>query len=126
MFVTSQGSPYARFERALRTGNVTLVRAAATELPRIGIDDALRICVVLAAGEPPRYQRAAVRWLGRLLLEEGGVTLAEAQLAATALTVLPRPTVDTAVLAAFAVFCEERGLVRSASTLAELLERSTP
>lgn len=82
--------------------------------------------MVLAGGDPERYQRAAVRWLGRLLLEEGGVTLAEAQLAAAALSVLPRPSLGTAVLAAFSVVCEERGLVRSASTLAELLERLTP
>src|SRR5207237_682750 len=31
--VTSSGSPYARFKRALLTGNLALVRAAAAELP---------------------------------------------------------------------------------------------
>lgn len=123
VFVTSQGSPHARFERALRSGNATLVRAAAAQLPRIGVDDALRICV---AREHEHYGRAAVRWLGRLLLEQPGITLAEAQFAATALSVLPHPARDASVLAAFGLFCEERGLSRSASALADLAERSSP
>jgi hypothetical protein len=33
--MTSQGSPYARFRRALKTRNLTIIRAAAAELPRI-------------------------------------------------------------------------------------------
>jgi hypothetical protein len=40
LFVTSQGSAYARFRRALLTGNVLLVTAAARELPQISLDDA--------------------------------------------------------------------------------------
>jgi len=123
VFVTSQGSPHARFERALHTGNPTLVRAAAAELPRVGLDDALRICVVLAVAEPEVYERAAVRWLGRLLLDEPGVTLAQAQLAATALGVLPRCVPDAPAIAALGKLCEERGLLGAARTLAELAER---
>ena len=38
--MTSQGSPHARFRRALRTGNIHIVRAAALELPQIGLADA--------------------------------------------------------------------------------------
>ena len=38
--MSSQGSPYARFQRALRIGRLPLVRAAAAELPRIDLDDA--------------------------------------------------------------------------------------
>jgi hypothetical protein len=34
--VTSQGSAYARFRRALNSGNLTLIRNAAAELPRVG------------------------------------------------------------------------------------------
>ena len=70
-FVTSQGSPTARFRRALATGNATLVLEAAAELPKLGLDDALAVCLVLARERDPRYPRAAGRWLGRLILERG-------------------------------------------------------
>ena len=77
MFVTSDGSPYARFRRALATENEHLILAAARELPQIALNDALRICLVLRDGDPDRYERAAVRWLGRFALEARGVTLVE-------------------------------------------------
>ena len=89
MFVTSDGSPYARFRRALRTGNEHLVIAAARELPQIALDDALRICLVLRTGDPGRYERAAVRWLGRFALEARDVTIDDLCLAADALDALP-------------------------------------
>ena len=87
--VTSDGNPYARFRRALQTGNETLVVAAARELPQVALDDALRICLVLRGGDPGRYERAAVRWLGRFALEARGATIADLRLAAEALDVLP-------------------------------------
>jgi hypothetical protein len=91
--VTSDGNPYARFRRALETGNEALVTAAALELPRIALDDALRICLVLRGGEPARYERAAVRWLGRFALEGRKVTIDDLRIAADALDALPqRPT----------------------------------
>ena len=89
MFVTSDGSPYARFRRALDTGNELLVLAAARELPRIELADALRICLVLRDGDPDRYDRAAVRWLGRFALEARGVTIDALRAAASALDALP-------------------------------------
>lgn len=89
MFVTSDGNPYARFRRALETGNETLVTAAARELPRIGLEDALRICLVLRGGDPVRYERAAVRWLGRFALEAREVTIEDLRQAASALDALP-------------------------------------
>jgi hypothetical protein len=33
------------------------------------LDDALRICLVIRDSDPDRYERAAVRWLGRFALE---------------------------------------------------------
>jgi hypothetical protein len=90
MFVTSDGNPYTRFRRALETGNETLVTAAARELPRIALDDALRICLVLRGGDPGRYERAAVRWLGRFALEAREVTIEDLRVAAEALEALPR------------------------------------
>ena len=67
--MTSEGHPTARFQRALTTGNLLIVEAAARELPRIGLDDALSILALLAADHDARFDRAAARWVGRLLLE---------------------------------------------------------
>src|SRR3954453_4055402 len=63
-FVSVRGSPYARFQRALETGNLTLIRGAAAELPRVSLDDALRVCLVIGEREPQAFDRAARRWLG--------------------------------------------------------------
>ena len=87
--MTSDGSPYARFRRALETGNELLVLGAARELPQIALDDALRICLVLRDGDPKRYDRAAVRWLGRFALEARAGTIADLRAAAAALDSLP-------------------------------------
>jgi hypothetical protein len=87
--MTSDGNPYTRFRRALATGSEAVVLAAARELPQIALDDALRICLVLRGGNPDRYERAAVRWLGRFALEARGATIDDLRLAADALDALP-------------------------------------
>jgi hypothetical protein len=87
--MTSDGNAYARFRRALQTGNEALVTAAARELPQISLDDALRICLVLREGNPARYERAAIRWLGRFALEARHVTIEDLRIAADALDALP-------------------------------------
>jgi hypothetical protein len=92
--VTSDGSPYARFRRALETGNELLVLGAARELPQIALDDALRICLVLRDGDPGRYERAAVRWLGRFALEARAATMSDLRAAAVALEALPTRTAE--------------------------------
>jgi hypothetical protein len=90
--VTSEGSPYSRFRRALDTGNELLVLTTAQELPQIALDDALRICLVLRDGDRDRYDRAAVRWLGRFALEGRAVTIRDLRSAAAALEELPART----------------------------------
>jgi hypothetical protein len=90
--VTSEGSPYSRFRRALDTGNELLVLTTARELPQIALDDALRICLVLRDGDRDRYDRAAVRWLGRFALEGRAVTIRDLRSAAAALEELPART----------------------------------
>jgi hypothetical protein len=87
--VTSQGSPYQRFRRALQTGNPMLVRAAAAELPRIGLADATAILLVIERAEPERYERTAIRWLAKLAAE-ADVDLAGIAAAAIALEALPQ------------------------------------
>jgi len=104
MFVTSDGHAYTRFKRALGTGNLTLVRAAAAELPRVGLADALEVCLLLRDEAGDRFERAAVRWLGRFALEGREVTLEAIQAAAAALDALPtRPDVSMEALGALCV-----------------------
>ena len=83
--MTSDGSPYTRFRRALATGNLNLIRAAAAELPSVSLGDALAVCVLLRDREPHRFEQAAVRWLGRLCLERPDLTLADVRAASFAL-----------------------------------------
>jgi hypothetical protein len=106
--VTSEGSPYARFRRALETGNELLVLTTARELPQIALDDALRICLVLRDGDPRRYERAAVRWLGRFALEARAATMRDLRAAAAALEALP--TATTEAMEQLQRLCVERGI----------------
>ena len=76
--MTSQGSPYGRFRKALSTGNVLIIEAAARELPKIGLTDALEILEAFAAADDPRYGRAAARFAARLTRERD-LGLAEAR-----------------------------------------------
>ena len=89
MFVTSQGSAYARFRRALASGNGLIAWAAASDLPNVGLADALAVCLLLVDVDRPRYERAAVRWHSRLCSEVRGLALEESQLALAALDALP-------------------------------------
>jgi hypothetical protein len=61
--VTSQGSAYGRFRRALDTGNANL--AAAADLEHVGLADALELLLLMLESEPSRFERAALRWHGR-------------------------------------------------------------
>lgn len=72
---TSQGSPYARFRRALKTRNLTIIRAAAAELPQIELADALEVCLIVRDSQPDRFDAAAVRWIGRYCREHPNLTL---------------------------------------------------
>jgi hypothetical protein len=97
--VSNAGSPYSRFQRALTTGNLTIIRAAAAELPTIRLDDALQVCVLLRDREPDRYERAAVRWIGRFCVERPDVTLDDVDHARSAFALMRRdPASALAVL----------------------------
>jgi hypothetical protein len=81
--MTSQGTPHGRFTRAVQNGNLRGAEMAARELGRLSLDDALRLCLLLAEHDPPRFDRAALRWLERYISERLP-PLAEIALAATA------------------------------------------
>jgi hypothetical protein len=63
--VTSQGSPYGRFRRALDNQNAMAALSAAAELPTVGLVDALELVLLLRDKAPEKYGRAALRWHGR-------------------------------------------------------------
>jgi hypothetical protein len=67
--MSTKGSPYARFQRALELGDLALVRMAAAELPYVNLNDALTICCLMATSGSPAFERAAVRWTARWMLE---------------------------------------------------------
>jgi hypothetical protein len=54
---------------ALLTTNPSLVHAAARELAFISLDEALRILVVFAERQDPRFQHAAARFAARVMME---------------------------------------------------------
>ena len=114
-FVSIKGGSYQRFLRALDVGNPMLVRAAAAELPQVGLEDALGICLVLLDGEPDAYPAAAARWQARLCLERR-LSLDEAVLASAALSSLAgqRPQ---AAAAALSLLCRAHALPAAARRL---------
>jgi hypothetical protein len=88
--VSIKGSPYARFQRSLETRKLSIVLAAAADLPHIQLDDALEILTLMAQEQDPRFDRAAARWVGRLLTETPPMRLAEARWAIAMVEQLPR------------------------------------
>jgi hypothetical protein len=119
--VSIKGGSYQRFQRALDVGNPTLVRAAAAELPKVGLEDALGICLVLLDGEPERFGVAAARWHAKLCLERR-LSLDEAALATAALGGLAGARPQAAV-AALAGLCRSHALPGAARRLEGWLAR---
>jgi len=81
----STWSAHTRFRRALRSGDVVLIRTAAAELHHVDLADALAVCRALHAADDPAYERAAVRFIGRLCLEAGPDRLSDVEAALRAL-----------------------------------------
>jgi hypothetical protein len=115
MFVTSQGSAYSRFRRALDGGNATIALAAATELDFVSLPDALEL-VLLLVDEPGKFRRAALRWHARYCgeVQDVGFEEAHAVLACLAGLAGRRPK---AAAAALAELSHRRGLERASEVL---------
>ena len=113
--MTSDGSPYARFQRALRIGRLSMVRAAAAELPHVELDDALSICLLISEQDTERYERAAVRWLARLSLEVPSILIEDLRAGLLAFEVLPENPLGART--ALADLCARHGLARAARGL---------
>jgi hypothetical protein len=115
LFVTSQGSPYMRFRRALDRRNVTEALSAGSELEHVGLAEALELCLLLRDKAPERYPRAALRWHGRLC-REVDVSLEEAQAILAALVVMAGERKGNAAFA-LADLLSRRGLERPCELL---------
>jgi hypothetical protein len=88
-FVSITGGPYARFQRSLQTRNLSVVLSAAAELEQVQLDSALEILILMVAEKDPRFDRAAARWVGRLLTETPPMSLQDARFALTLVERLP-------------------------------------
>lgn len=117
--MTSHGSPYARFRRALKVGNPMLIQAAAAELPRIQLADALGICLSYLDHEDPRFERAFVRWVGRVSMEHSPLSLTDLRALVEGLARLPN---DRRAAALLADRCQATGLTDVAITLRRWME----
>ena len=86
--MTSQGTASGRFTRALKTRNLFQAELALREMrdpSLLVLGDYLEL---LADARPDKFDKAAVKWHGRLELESAVLTLAESQLALSALGAL--------------------------------------
>ncbi len=102
MFVPSPPAPVvrARLDRALASRDLSAVRAAAREIPKIvTLRDAVQILGLMLDADDPAYEGAAVRWLARFTTECPGVTLGEVQAALEALEGLPAPDAEATLSA---------------------------
>jgi hypothetical protein len=88
--MTSDGSAVMRLQRALANPRTSAaqIRAVASELPTVGLEDALAILLALLDREPQSFARTAARWGARLTIERR-LPLVDAQLTFAALAVLP-------------------------------------
>jgi hypothetical protein len=83
-------SAYVRFRRSLETRRLSDALQAAKEVPWLNVDDSLEILTLMAQEGDPRFDKAAVRWLGRLFVETPPLTLAEAGWVVAMVERLPR------------------------------------
>lgn len=102
--MTSEGHPYAIFRRALDRRNAPAAWAAAAELSRISLEDALALCLITAERQPAKFERAASRWIARYLEEEPRVELEELRLTTELLVSLRGPHAGAAARALHELF----------------------
>jgi hypothetical protein len=89
VFVTSQGSAFMRFRRALDRRNATEALSAASELPHVGLAEALELTLLLAEEEDARYERAALRWHARFVYETKPVDIRDSLVVLALLAAIP-------------------------------------
>jgi hypothetical protein len=68
-FVTAQPHAHVRFRRAIERRALWLAEDAARELPNLPLEDLLQLVHLYAERGSPKYEKAALRWLERYLME---------------------------------------------------------
>jgi hypothetical protein len=86
--LTSQGSASGRFTRALSQRNLFAAEIAMKEMGTPSLLLALDYLAMLAELRPAKFPLATLRWHGRFELEARMLTLAESQLALSALVAM--------------------------------------
>jgi hypothetical protein len=119
--VSSSGTPHARFQRAVERRHLPAAEAAAYELGRLTLADALLLLLLIAEKAPEKFERAAVRWVGRFAVETAGLRVPDLQLVLGAVAGLrePVPRLALETLAAVA----ERFKLGSVATAARRAQR---
>ena len=121
--MTSQGSTYSRFRRALDRGNVLEALAAAGELQHVSLVDALALLLLLARRDRARFQRAALRWHARYCHELRVCDPGEAQATLALLFMLAGPN-SSAVARALAELLQARDFGQAAEALITWAEQA--
>jgi hypothetical protein len=85
--MTSQGTASGRFQRAIERRNLQAAEMAAREMGQLSLMHALSLVACYARVGDVRFERAALRWLERLIAERD-IGLSDVQLAAVALASL--------------------------------------
>jgi hypothetical protein len=67
--VTAEAHAHVRFRRAIERRALWAAEDAARELPNLSLEDALQLLHLYAERQSPKFERAALRWLGRYLSE---------------------------------------------------------
>ncbi len=62
-------SASTRLRIAIERRNLGLVRLAAAEVNEVDLEDALAILLLIAEQQPDLFERAGVRWAGRVLAD---------------------------------------------------------
>jgi hypothetical protein len=96
-------------------GDLTAARAAAADLPHVGLEEAAELLMLIATKDPQKLDAAAVRFLGRACLERPFITLADTQLLGACLAQLARPDPESCL--AFAAALRRLRLERAARRL---------
>ena len=117
--MTTQGHALSRFRRALAARNGSAAYAAASELPRVELADALALTLLLS-DQRELFERASVRWVARFVMEVRNVPLEVAHLALSALASVGRGRVAGAH--ALAELCDEVGRTDLAAAVQSWIE----
>jgi hypothetical protein len=116
VFVSAAASPYALLKRALERGSLFQAEQAARECKHVRLDDSLALLCLYANEGHPRFDAAAVRWVGRLMAGHPSLGLNRASLALDAVRGLAGVSQDVA-RSRLALILRQIGEAKSARVL---------